>query len=71
MSKPVLLRVILKVLEQNGFLFVSQVGSHKKYRKIGKPTLTVIVPTHGKEVPHGTFRSIIRQSGLSEEDFGK
>jgi len=40
-----------------------------KYRKDGRPTLNVIVPIHGKEVPHGTFRSVVRQSGLSQEDF--
>ena len=39
-----------------------------KFRKEGKPTLTVIVPA-GKEVPYGTFRSILRQSNLTDEDF--
>ncbi|MEK7108148.1 MAG: hypothetical protein AAB898_00580 [Patescibacteria group bacterium] len=27
------------------------------------------MPIHGKEVPYGTFRSILRQSGLKESDF--
>jgi predicted RNA binding protein YcfA (HicA-like mRNA interferase family) len=69
MPKPYKLKLIIKVLESKGFVFISQAGSHAKYRKKGKPTLTVIVPIHGKEVPHGTFRSILRQSGLVEDYF--
>ena len=30
---------------------------------------TVIVPSPRKEIPIGTFRSIVRQSGLSTDDF--
>lgn len=56
-------------LERAGFAFVSQRGSHVKYRKSGSPTRTVIVPADRKDIPRGTFRSIIRQSGLSEAAF--
>jgi predicted RNA binding protein YcfA (HicA-like mRNA interferase family) len=61
---------IVKVLEGEGFELVSQKGSHAKYRKVGSPTLTVIVPAARKEIPRGTFRSILRQSGLDESVFG-
>jgi len=71
MPKPVLLKIILKVLKDKGFFFVSQKGSHGKYRKIGNPTRTVIVKITEKEVPYGPFRSILLQSGLSEGDFRK
>ena len=64
-------RHIIKVLEEHGFFFVSQRGSHAKYRKVGKPTLTAIVPAGKKEIPHGTFRSILRQSKLTEGNFKK
>jgi len=60
---------IVKVLQQKGFIYVSQKGSHVKFRKIGRKTLTVIVPANRKEIPLGTFRSILRQSELKEEDF--
>jgi predicted RNA binding protein YcfA (HicA-like mRNA interferase family) len=60
---------ITQTLEHEGFLFVSQRGSHVKYRKTGSPTLTVIVPAGRKQIPRGTFRSILRQSGLDEEAF--
>lgn len=69
MPKPYPLRIIIKVLESKGFFFISQTGSHAKYRKEGNPTLTAIVPIHGKEIRYGTFRSILRQSKLKEEDF--
>jgi len=47
-------------------MLVSQRGSHQKYHKEG---FTVIVPAPGKEIPIGTFRSIVRQAGLSVDDF--
>jgi predicted RNA binding protein YcfA (HicA-like mRNA interferase family) len=57
---------IINTLLKNGFVFISQRGSHQKYRKGDK---TVIVPAPRKEIPIGTFRSIIRQSGLNPEEF--
>jgi len=62
-------KTIIKVLERKGFVFISQKGSHIKYRKYGIVVLTVIVPADKKEIPYGTFRSIVRQAKLSEEDF--
>lgn len=61
---------IVKVLEREGFVFVSQRGSHAKYRRTDAGTVsTVIVPAARKEIPRGTFRSILRQSGLDERAF--
>ncbi|MDR3642350.1 MAG: type II toxin-antitoxin system HicA family toxin [Candidatus Doudnabacteria bacterium] len=62
---------ILKVLENQGFLFASQKGSHIKYRKTGNRILTVIVPAGRKQIPKGTFSSILRQADLKAEDFEK
>lgn len=57
-------------MEQNGFEFVSQKGSHVKYRKdTAGIVTTVIVPSPRKEIPIGTFRSIVRQSKLDVSDF--
>jgi predicted RNA binding protein YcfA (HicA-like mRNA interferase family) len=60
---------IIRMLQRHGFVFVSQKGSHMKFRKTEEQTLTVIVPAGRKEMPMGTFRSILRQSGLKEKDF--
>ncbi|MDO8559066.1 MAG: type II toxin-antitoxin system HicA family toxin [bacterium] len=60
---------IIKVLQGKGFIYISQRGSHVKFRKVGRPTLTVIIPANRKEIPVGTFRSILRQSCLPKDDF--
>ncbi|HTX86797.1 MAG TPA: type II toxin-antitoxin system HicA family toxin [Candidatus Nanoarchaeia archaeon] len=60
---------IIKVLQSKGFIYISQKGSHAKFRKTGKPVLTAIVPAGKKEIPLGTFRSILRQANLAESDF--
>ncbi len=61
---------ILKVLKSKGFHFVSQKGSHIKYRKEAQDkVLTVIIPADGKEIPVGTFYSILKQSNLTKLDF--
>ncbi|MDP3934888.1 MAG: type II toxin-antitoxin system HicA family toxin [Candidatus Giovannonibacteria bacterium] len=59
---------IIKVLRRKGFVFVSQKGSHMKFQR-ANPPLTVIIPAGRKEIPIGTFRSILRQSHLKQEDF--
>ncbi|MBU1180746.1 MAG: type II toxin-antitoxin system HicA family toxin [Pseudomonadota bacterium] len=59
---------IISVLIGEGFQEVSQKGSHKKFRKGNR---RVIVPSPRKEIPIGTFYSILRQSGLSKNDFKK
>lgn len=57
----------LRILTEQGFRFVSQKGSHAKYRDaLGR---TVIVPHPRKDIPVGTVRSMIRQSGLPRERF--
>jgi len=71
MPNPITVKRVIKTLEENGFVFVSQKGSHAKYCRRGVPPLIVIVPIHGKEILYGTFRSTLRQSKLSESDFRK
>ncbi len=60
---------IERVLIARGFQQVNQVGSHVKFRKVGQPTLTVIVPKKRKQIPIGTFRSILRQAAMTVEEF--
>ena len=62
---------IIKALSKVGFELISQKGSHIKLkRKNDDKTKVVIVPNFN-EVPAGTLRSIIRQSGLDMDDFLK
>jgi len=72
MSKLYSSREIIKVLTRQDFDFVSQKGSHAKYvRRSTEEAIVVIVPVRKKEIPRGTFRSILRQSHLRIEDFEK
>lgn len=71
MPRPISLKCIIKVLKEKGFVFISQKGSHAKFRKKESIKRTVIVKMSKKEIPHGTFQSILLQSGLREGDFRK
>lgn len=69
MPKPVLFSLILRVFRERGFFFVRQKGSHARFRKSGNPTKNVTIKMSKKEIPYGTFQSILLQSGLKESDF--
>jgi len=69
MPKPVLLSIVLRVLRQKGFFFVRQKGSHARFRKTGGPTKNVTIKMSKKEIPYGTFQSILLQSELKESEF--
>jgi len=58
-------------LESAGFNIVSQKGSHAKFvLKKGDAIRTAVIPKH-KEITVGTLKSILRQAGISWEDFEK
>ncbi len=59
-------REIIRVLERNGFVIRSQNGSHVK---LTKGEHQAIVPHPRKDMPIGTYKSIIKQSGLNREQF--
>ncbi|MBQ8530546.1 MAG: type II toxin-antitoxin system HicA family toxin [Parabacteroides sp.] len=53
---------VVTMLQENGFIFKSQKGSHMKFEKDGN---TVVVPAHGKKgIEKGTYYNILRQAGL-------
>jgi len=67
--KPLSFREVERRLKNAGFIQVGQKGSHVKFGKL-EPTgmRTAIVPKH-REIALGTLRSILRQAGLSIDDF--
>ncbi len=66
---PLPYREVKRKLEAAGFAEVSQRGSHIKFSKQTAEGLrTAIVPRH-REIAVGTLRSILRQAGLSTEEF--
>jgi predicted RNA binding protein YcfA (HicA-like mRNA interferase family) len=66
MPKLLSSKEIIAVLLAHGFTKASQKGSHQKYCKDNR---VVIVPSPKKEIPIGTLQSIIKQAGLTREDF--
>jgi predicted RNA binding protein YcfA (HicA-like mRNA interferase family) len=59
----------LRALEKVGWSVSRQNGSHIILRKAGYPR-GVCVPNH-KAIDKGTLASVIRQSGLTQEEFRK
>jgi predicted RNA binding protein YcfA (HicA-like mRNA interferase family) len=62
-------RECVKALNQIGFYLKRQEGSHMVLRR-DDPFGQVVVPDH-KELDRGTLRAIIRQAGLSVDEFIK
>jgi len=63
-------RKVVAALKQSGFVEASQRGSHLHLFHAGRKRM-VTVPMHAKDVKRGTLQSIIRQSGLTVEEFLK
>jgi len=59
---------LCKVLEKIGYLVDHQTGSHIILRNGKPPYRRITVPNH-KEIAKGTLRSIIREAGLSRQEF--
>ena len=57
----------VKALGKVGFIFFRQRGSHITMVRKSPPSQTTI-PNH-KELDRGTLRAIIRQAGLTVEEF--
>ena len=66
---PYKAREVLRKLQRAGFVIRRQSGSHVVLRHPdGRQTY---VAMHTGDVPTGTFRAILKQSGLTEDAFGK
>ena len=64
---PYTARQIVAKLQRAGFVQARQTGSHLFLRHAdGRQTF---VAMHRGDVPTGTFRKIVKQAGLTEEDF--
>ena len=60
-------RECINALQKAGFMVKRQEGSHVILRR-QEPFCQVVVPDHS-ELDRGTLRAIIRQSGLSVDEF--
>lgn len=62
-------RECVKALASAGFVLKRQQGSHMVLRR-DNPFAQVVVPDH-RQLDRGTLRAIIRQAGMSVEEFLK
>jgi predicted RNA binding protein YcfA (HicA-like mRNA interferase family) len=71
MKLPVVSGVdVVKALAKVGFELDHQTGSHLILRRREPPHLRITVPNH-REIARGTLRAIIRDSGLTMEEFAR
>jgi len=61
-------REVVRALEKNGYVYDRQRGSHIILRHKDPPHRRLTVPDH-KEIAKGTLRAIIRQAGLTVDQF--
>jgi predicted RNA binding protein YcfA (HicA-like mRNA interferase family) len=60
---------IIKALEKAGFRIIRQKGSHiSRYKRSDSKTYLVVVPAKS-EVKRGTLLSILKQAGMSRDEF--
>lgn len=59
---------VIRVLEKVGFERIRQSGSHATYRH-PDGRWTIVAIHQGKTIPVGTLRKIIRDAGLTVEEF--
>ena len=69
--RPLPYRDVKRKLEVVGFREISQRGSHDKFAKRIELDLHIVVVPRHREVAVGTLRSILRQAGLSWDEFEK
>ena len=62
-------REVVAALEKAGFFIHHSTGSHVQLKHREKPELRITVPFHSGDMPRGTLRAIIRQAGLTVEQF--
>ncbi|MFH1108914.1 MAG: type II toxin-antitoxin system HicA family toxin [Planctomycetota bacterium] len=62
-------RELVRALQNLGFQFDRQKGSHMMIFRENPPT-TLSVPDH-RELDRGTLRALLRQAGVTSDEFGK
>ncbi len=62
---PLTPRQMIKLLKKNGFIQVSQNGSHVKMKN-EETNRMVIVPYHSKDLKKGMEQEILKQAGVQK-----
>jgi len=62
-------RELIRALERAGFSLLRVKGSHHYFQRPDRPELLVCVPVHPGDIKRPVLRSIIRQAGLTVDEF--
>ncbi len=60
------IREIIKLIRNDGWYKVSQVGSHRQYKHRVKKGRVTVAGNAGDEILKGTLESILKQAGLKK-----
>jgi predicted RNA binding protein YcfA (HicA-like mRNA interferase family) len=60
---------VLRSLLNAGFFLHHQTGSHATLKRPDQPERRVTVPVHSGDLPRGTVMAIIKQAGMTVEEF--
>ena len=62
-------RDTINALIRAGFVKISQKGSHIKLKGIRDKKLSVVIIPNQKEIPIGTFSSVLKQANMTRQEF--
>ena len=55
---------VIRLIEEDGWRLIRTVGSHRQFKHPSKEGLVTVAGKRSLDVPPGTLRSILKQSGL-------
>lgn len=64
-------RDLIRLVEQDGWYFVGQRGSHRQYRHPNKPGKVTVAGKPSAELAPGTLGSVFRQAGDAREEWDR
>jgi predicted RNA binding protein YcfA (HicA-like mRNA interferase family) len=60
-------REIIRLIEDDGWFLVATRGSHRQYKHAFKPGRVTVAGKPADDLAPGTLNSILKQSGLKEQ----
>jgi predicted RNA binding protein YcfA (HicA-like mRNA interferase family) len=60
---------VIRALERAGFFIHHTTGSHRILKHPDRPASRITVPYHNRDLKRKTLASILKQSGLSVDEF--
>ena len=59
-------RDVIKLIQDDGWYLVRTKGSHRQFKHPQKPGAVTVSGNLGKEMPPGTFNSVLKQAQIKE-----